>query len=147
MLACNPASNTDNEAENFPEKPHPVIDEMVSDLTEDQKSQIDALMETSRNTIDSLREKQRVIRDSINYYTDSYGNKAEQVYPLYEQEAALQVEINKMFYQNKLRIDSILTKEQYQEFSTKMKQDREDAIKHHPHDSTHHHEHHHGPEM
>lgn len=113
---------------------HP-IERIVSDLTDAQKEQLHSIMENSHSRLDSLHSMQNSIRDSINQLNDQYGDHSADIFPLYQREAELQVAINKEYYHNKLRMDSVLTEEQFFTLTTKMRDHRRD---HHDHRGDHH---------
>ena len=154
LAACTPSSTQEAGAD--PQVPemvhrhhgHP-IEEIVKDLSHEQKEQLRQIMSDSHDYIDSLRTLQDHIRDSINAINDQYGDHSSLIFPLYEREAELQVAINQAFYQNKIHLDSVLTEEQFTTFTTQMKERRRhdhhrghggnfDDRHHGPHD-------HHGP--
>lgn len=96
------------------------IEQFVSGLSVSQKKKIEQLHKQQHNEIAQLRMSQRRVRDSIDMYNDLYGDYSKILYPLYEREAKLQVEISKHFYEKKVALDKILTKEQHKEFIKNM---------------------------
>lgn len=102
----------------------PDITKIVSNLSDAQKEKLEALMEASRQRVDKLRRQQQAVRDSIALYMDRDGNQSKKLYPLFDREAKLQVEISREMYNTKVRIDEVLTKEQRQQFRQASKEHR-----------------------
>ena len=102
----------------------PDITKLVSNLTEKQKSKLDAITNDSRQRIDKLRARKRAVRDSIENFLKREGNQSKYLYPLFDREAKLQVEISREMYSTKVRIDEVLTKEQRAEFQKASKEQR-----------------------
>lgn len=102
----------------------PDITKLVSNLTEKQKSKLDAITNDSRQRIDKLRARKRAVRDSIENFLKREGNQSKYLYPLFDREAKLQVEISREMYSTKVRIDEVLTKEQRAEFQKASKVQR-----------------------
>ena len=103
----------------------PDITEIVSNLSDAQKEKLETLMEASRQRVDKLRRQQQAVRDSIALYMDRDGNQSKKLYPLFDREAKLQVEISREMYNTKVRIDEVLTKEQRQQFRQASKEHRQ----------------------
>lgn len=102
----------------------PDITKIVSNLSDAQKEKLETLMEASRQCVDKLRRQQQAVRDSIALYMDRDGNQSKKLYPLFDREAKLQVEISREMYNTKVRIDEVLTKEQRQQFRQASKEHR-----------------------
>lgn len=102
----------------------PDITELVSNLTDDQKSQLEAITNDSRQRVEKLRAQQKAVRDSINLYMDREGDQSKYLNPLFDREARIQAEISREMYASKVRIDKVLTKEQRAEFQKASKQHR-----------------------
>ena len=102
----------------------PDITELVSNLTDDQKSQLEAITNDSRQRVEKLRAQQKAVRDSINLYMDREGDQSKYLNPLFDREAKIQAEISREMYASKVRIDKVLTKEQRAEFQKASKQHR-----------------------
>lgn len=102
----------------------PDITELVSNLTDDQKSQLEAITNDSRQRVEKLRAQQKAVRDSINLYMDREGDQSKYLNPLFDREARIQAEISREMYASKVRIDKVLTKEQRVEFQKASKQHR-----------------------
>lgn len=94
----------------------PDITQLVSNLSDSQKSKLDNITTESRQRIDKLRSQQKAVRDSIAVYMDREGDQSKYLYPLFDREAALQVEISREMYATKVRINEVLNKEQREEF-------------------------------
>ena len=71
-----------------------------------------------------------LMRDSIGKYMDSEGDQSKKLYPLFDREAQLQVQISREMYSTKVRIDKVLTKEQRKEFLQASKRDKRHGKKH-----------------
>lgn len=134
------------------------IKKIVKDLSDDQVRRLDSIMGADHDYIDSLRWRQRALSDSISRINDLYGDHSQQIFPLYEQEADLQKALNQAFYRNKMKMDSVLTQEQFNVLNAQMKnhhQDRDHRDRSGRHHGSHpdhgfhhgrpdgHHEHHH----
>lgn len=102
----------------------PDITKIVSNLSDAQKEKLETLMEASRQRVDKLRRQQQAVRDSIALYMDRDGNQSKKLYPLFDREAKLQVEISREMYNTKVRIDEVLTKEQRQQFRQASKEQK-----------------------
>lgn len=102
----------------------PDITELVSNLTDDQKSQLEAITNDSRQRVEKLRAQQKAVRDSINLYMDREGDQSKYLNPLFDREAKIQAEISREMYASKVRIDKVLTKEQRAELQKASKQHR-----------------------
>lgn len=102
----------------------PDITELVSNLNNDQKSQLEAITNDSRQRVEKLRAQQKAVRDSINLYMDREGDQSKYLNPLFDREAKIQAEISREMYASKVRIDKVLTKEQRAEFQKASKQHR-----------------------
>lgn len=89
------------------------IENFVSDLSPLQKRKLEEISNSSQTKISQLKKELHAVRDSIHSYMETYGDNTTKVYPLFEREAALELEINKVMYNNKVSVDKILTKEQY----------------------------------
>ena len=105
-----------------PERPK--IEDLVSNLTSTQKTRIDLITRRSTKKIEEYRTQLKVVRDSIRSYMGSQSDMSAVVFPLYEREAKLQVKISKEFYRSKVEVDKVLTPQQFQELSEKMKEQR-----------------------
>jgi Spy/CpxP family protein refolding chaperone len=108
----------------------PEITEMVSNLTDAQKGKLETITKESRQKVDRLRNQQKVVRDSIGKYMDREGDQSKKLYPLFDREAQLQVQISREMYSTKVRIDKVLTKEQRKEFQQASKRDKRHGKKH-----------------
>lgn len=102
----------------------PDITELVSNLSDTQKSQLEAITNDSRQRVEKLRAQQKAVRDSINLYMDREGDQSKYLNPLFDREAKIQAEISREMYASKVRIDKVLTKEQRAEFQKASKQHR-----------------------
>lgn len=90
----------------------PEISEIVKDLSAPQKRKIENITLRSRQRVEELRARKRAVSDSIASLMQQDGDQSQQLFPLFEREAALQTAINREMYSTKLRIDEILTREQ-----------------------------------
>ncbi len=108
----------------------PEITEMVSNLTDAQKGKLETITKESRQKVDRLRSQQRVVRDSIGKYMEREGDQSKKLYPLFDREAQLQVQISREMYSTKVRIDKVLTKDQRKEFQQASKRDKRQGKKH-----------------
>ena len=102
----------------------PDITKLVSNLTEKQKSKLDAITNDSRQRVDKLRARKKSVRDSIAFYMEREGNQSKYLNPLFDREAKIQSEISREMYSTKVRIDEVLTKEQRAEFQNASKEQR-----------------------
>ncbi len=93
-------------------KQHRDISQLVSDLTPSQKRKIETISRESKERVQQLRSRKKEVCDSIAYYMDIDGDHSAALNPLFENEARLQILINKEMYTTKCHIDQILTKEQ-----------------------------------
>ena len=102
----------------------PDITELVSNLSDTQKSQLEAITNDSRQRVEKLRAQQKAVRDSITLYMDREGDQSKYLNPLFDREAKIQAEISREMYASKVRIDKVLTKEQRAELQKASKQHR-----------------------
>ena len=107
----------------------PDITQLVSNLTDGQKSKLEAITNESRQRVDNLRARQQAVRDSINLLMECDGDQSKRLYPLFDRAANLQAEISREMYATKVRIDQVLTKEQRQEFQKASKEHRRKLTK------------------
>lgn len=102
----------------------PDITQLVSNLTDAQKSKLENITTESRQRVDKLRARQKAVRDSISLYMDREGNQSKVLFPLFDRESKLQADISREMYTTKVRIDEVLTKEQRAEFQKASKEQR-----------------------
>lgn len=102
----------------------PDITQLVSNLSDSQKSKLETITNESRQRIDKLRNQQKAVRDSIAGYMEREGDQSKYLYPLFDREAKLQAEISREMYITKVHIDKVLTKEQRAEFQKASKEQR-----------------------
>ena len=107
----------------------PDVTQLVSNLTDSQKSKLEAITNDSRQRVEKLRAQQKAVRDSIALYMEREGNQSKYLYPLFDREAKIQAEISREMYAAKVRIDEVLTKEQRVEFQKASKQQRKKHAK------------------
>lgn len=100
------------------------ITQLVSNLSDSQKSKLETITNESRQRIDKLRNQQKAVRDSIAGYMEREGDQSKYLYPLFDREAKLQAEISREMYITKVHIDKVLTKEQRAEFQKASKEQR-----------------------
>lgn len=106
------------------EQKRPDVTQLVSNLTDAQKSKLDAITTESRQRIEKLRAQQKAVRDSIAVYMEREGDQSKILNPLFDREAKIQAAISREMYATKVRIDQVLTKEQRVEFQKASKQHR-----------------------
>ena len=106
------------------EQKRPDVTQLVSNLTDTQKSKLDAITTESRQRIEKLRAQQKAVRDSIAVYMEREGDQSKILNPLFDREAKIQAAISREMYATKVRIDQVLTKEQRVEFQKASKQHR-----------------------
>ena len=123
-LLCSFAVSAQKPADHRREGKHPDITKLVSNLSDNQKSKLDAITNDSRLRVDKLRARKRAVRDSIAHYMEREGNQSKYLNPLFDREAKLQAEISREMYGTKVRIDEVLTKEQRAEFQKASKEHR-----------------------
>lgn len=96
------------------------IENFVDDLSADQKKKIDDISSQYLKRISNMRSDLRAVRDSIRTLSDQYGDHTKQIFPMYEREAKIQTEISKEMYRMKLKLDKVLTREQYDTLHEKL---------------------------
>ena len=92
------------------------IEDIVTDLTPQQKSRIDAITQRSSKNVEKYRSQLKTVRDSIRLYMKSRDDNSAKVFPLYDREARLRAELSKEYYRTKVAIDAVLTPEQFRLF-------------------------------
>ncbi|MCR5065639.1 MAG: Spy/CpxP family protein refolding chaperone [Bacteroidales bacterium] len=97
------------------------IENIITDLTPQQKSKIDVITQRSSKNVEGYRKQLKAVRDSIRLFMDSRVDNSSKVFPLYEREGRLQAELSKEYYRTKVAIDAILTPEQFARFQQHMK--------------------------
>ena len=100
------------------------IEEMVSDLSLSQKKKLLQVQEKSHERIGQLKAELDGVRDSIRTLMRRDGDNSRLLYPLFDREGALQVQISKEMYAMRTRIDAILTAEQLKELRQAMEKRR-----------------------
>ena len=96
------------------------IEDIINDLTPQQKSRIDAITQRSSKIIERYRSQLDAVRDSIRLYMGNREDCSDRVFPLYEREGRLQAELSKEYYRTKVAIDAVLTPEQFRRFQQHM---------------------------
>lgn len=96
------------------------IENIITDLTPQQKSQIDAITQRSSKNIERYRTQLDAVRDSLRLFMNSRDDNSKIVFRLYDREARLQAELSKEYYRTKVAIDAILTQEQYSRMQERM---------------------------
>jgi Spy/CpxP family protein refolding chaperone len=104
-------------------KEPPKIEEMVNDLSAIQKKRLNTVMENSRKEVDRLQAELDKVRKQIHALSQKDGDNSDQLFPLYDREAALRADIAKEMYRTRLLIDEILTKEQLAEMRARLEKD------------------------
>lgn len=100
----------------------PDITQLVSNLTEAQKSKLDAITAESRQRVEKLRAQQKTVRDSIAVYMEREGDQSKILNSLFDRSAKIQSQISREMYNTKVRIDEVLTPAQRQEYQKASKQ-------------------------
>lgn len=103
----------------------PRVEEMVSDLSAVQKKRLETATNASKKKVAKLKQELSATRDQIKELMDKDEDMSSQLFPLVEKEAHLHAEITKEMYRCRIAIDEILTKEQLQEFRSRLKSDFE----------------------
>ena len=88
------------------------VAEIVGDLSPQQKRKVENISNASRTKVDELRKRKHIVCDSIAALMGREGDRRRELFPLFDQEAQLQVAINREMYDCKCRIDEVLTAEQ-----------------------------------
>lgn len=100
------------------------IEDIVTDLTPQQKSRIDAITQRSSKNVEKYRSQLKTVRDSIRLYMKSRDDNSTKVFPLYDREARLRAELSKEYYRTKVAIDAVLTPEQFRLFQQSIEKKR-----------------------
>lgn len=100
------------------------IEEIVTDLTPQQKSRIDAITQRSSKNVEKYRSQLKTVRDSIKLYMNRRDDNSAKVFPLYDREARIRAELSKEYYRTKVAIDAVLTPEQFRLFQQNMEKKR-----------------------
>lgn len=98
-----------------------IIEDFVDNLSIRQKKQLNAVRLASKSKLENLKNELNIVRDSIRINMDMYGDNSMVLFPLFEREANIQKEISKETYRVKVRIDNILTREQYNVLTKKIR--------------------------
>ena len=101
------------------------IESIITDLTPQQKSRIDAITQRSSMNVEKYRSQLDAVRDSIRLLMSGRENNSSKLFPLYDREGRLQAEISKEYYRTKVAIDALLTPEQYQRLRENLEQRRQ----------------------
>lgn len=118
------SAQTENNHHKRDGKEHVKIEELVTDLTQTQRTRIDIITRRSRKTVELYRSQLHAVRDSIRSYMNKQEDHSAVLFPLYEREGMLQTEISKEYYRTKVAIDDVLSPEQYRQLQEKMQQSR-----------------------
>ena len=94
------------------------IEEIITDLSPQQKSRIDAITQRSAKNIEHYRTQ--LDADSIRRYMDLREDHSSVVFRLYDREGRLRSEMSKEYYRTKVAIDAVLTPEQFRRFQEQM---------------------------
>ena len=100
------------------------VSKVVKNLSTKQKRQIDAISNESSGDIKEMKAHLNVLRDSIFVLMNKKTDNSAVLMPLFEREAALQLRINKEMYKVKVRLDAVLTNQQYQTLTNYTKSHR-----------------------
>lgn len=102
----------------------PKIEEMVSNLSAIQKKRLETITQESKKQVDKMQAELKSINSQIRKLLDAEGDQTNSLFPLFEREAQLKLEINKEMYRTRQQINNVLTKEQLKELGERMKADR-----------------------
>ncbi len=94
-------------------QPSEQISCVIKDLSAKQKRQIEAISKEHSANLKTLKKQLSDIRDSIHVYVDKQTDCSAIILPLMDQESALELQLNKELYKMKVRLDKVLTEEQY----------------------------------
>lgn len=96
------------------------IESLVSNLSDQQKKQLDELQKQSKERVDKMNKSMHAVKDSIRTLMNQEGDHSRELCPLFDREASLQSAISKEMYASKVKIGKILTPEQRSELKDKM---------------------------
>ena len=102
----------------------PKIEEMVSNLSAIQKKRLETITQESKKQVDKMQAELKSINSQIRKLLDAEGAQTNTLFPLFEREAQLKLEINKEMYRTRQQISNVLSKEQLKELRERMKADR-----------------------
>lgn len=102
----------------------PKIEEMVSNLSAIQKKRLENITQESKKQVEKMQAELKSINSQIRKLLDAEGDQTNTLFPLFEREAQLKLEINKEMYRTRQQISNVLTKEQLKELRERMKADR-----------------------
>ncbi len=102
----------------------PKIEEMVSNLSAIQKKRLETITQESKKQVDKMQAELKSINSQIRKLLDAEGDQTSSLFPLFEREAQLKLEINKEMYRTRQQINNVLSKEQLKELRERMKADR-----------------------
>jgi len=102
----------------------PKIEEMVSNLSAIQKKRLETITQESKKQVDKMQAELKSINSQIRKLLDAEGDQTNTLFPLFEREAQLKLEINKEMYRTRQQINNVLSKEQLKELRERMKSDR-----------------------
>ncbi len=102
----------------------PKIEEMVSNLSAIQKKRLETITQESKKQVDKMQAELKSINSQIRKLLDAEGDQTNTLFPLFEREAQLKLEINKEMYRTRQQINNVLSKEQLKELGERMKADR-----------------------
>jgi len=101
----------------------PKIEEMVSNLSAIQKKRLETITQESKKQVDKMQAELKSINSQIRKLLDAEGDQTNTLFPLFEREAQLKLEINKEMYRTRQQINNVLSKEQLKELGERMKAD------------------------
>lgn len=109
------------------------IESLIDDLTPIQKRKLERLSAQTKKNIGTLKDQHSRLRDSISFLLQQTASDAiaRELYPMFEREAKLNAKIQKEYYKTRLAIDGILTDEQAQYLTQKLKEERQKKHKSH----------------
>jgi Spy/CpxP family protein refolding chaperone len=102
----------------------PKIEEMVSNLSAIQKKRLENITQESKKQVDKMQAELKSINSQIRKLLDAEGDQTNTLFPLFEREAQLKLEINKEMYRTRQQVNNVLSKEQLKELRERMKADR-----------------------
>ena len=95
----------------------PKIEEMVSNLSAIQKKRLETITQESKKQVDKMQAELKSINSQIRKLLDAEGDQTNTLFPLFEREAQLKLEINKEMYRTRQQINNVLSKEQLKTFN------------------------------
>lgn len=95
--------------------------EYIPNMTRQQRKQIMNLLLETRESIEQKRSRLNILNDSIRAYLQMYEDQTDVIVQLFERKARLQLEFDKEMYANRVRLNALMSQEQYEEFNKALK--------------------------